>query len=331
MVLLTILAVFPTTGWAQGRFNLFPSIAVNGVYDDNLFYSIDDPTQELYARLTPSLALNYGVTRSLTINSSYSFDAEVFPNNADLNRAFARQRAMAGLQHRINRLTNWSFFANYTNTNTPRDLLPDAGLDFRRRSATAYNGIFTFDRQLARRDTLNVNYTIRRVEYTVSDTLTQILSFGWTHQFSPRTGISLSAGPNFTEGLRSAFVSASFDQRFPRTTVSATFSRRQNPIPSLARLVLTESLVGSVTQRLTRNLQLSIAPGVSRNSRDGLKVYVYRMNFTLTYPVNRMVSLSYSYRGSYQDGTFNILATDESVTRNEMLFGITIGLVQPII
>lgn len=91
LVLALLLTLLPAAVRAQGRTEVQPSITSGLVFDNNLFFT-ENRIDDLIWRVTPAIT----VTRDTPFGSflgRYSFDAERYLDQTDLNTPFARQDA----------------------------------------------------------------------------------------------------------------------------------------------------------------------------------------------------------------------------------------------
>lgn len=106
---------------AEGFF-LEPSVSLFGVYDDNLLFDTEDEQSDFFGRLTPAVEAGFESER-FTIIGNYTFDAENYADHSDLNSSLARRLANVNMTYLPNRRLTLNLDADYTNTNTPADLL----------------------------------------------------------------------------------------------------------------------------------------------------------------------------------------------------------------
>lgn len=106
---------------ANGKFYVIPSVATYAVHDDNIFFTLTNETEDFIARVTPSLELGYETDQWIT-KASYTFDAEAYHENTDLNSAHARSFADLELRYLASQRLTLSLDADYINTDTPVDL-----------------------------------------------------------------------------------------------------------------------------------------------------------------------------------------------------------------
>lgn len=106
---------------ATPGFFVIPSVSVDELYDDNLFYASEDEQSDFITRVSPALELGHE-SDTLSWSGRYRFDAEAYARETELNSAQVREFADVEVEYLpTNRLT-LSAGADYTETDTPSDL-----------------------------------------------------------------------------------------------------------------------------------------------------------------------------------------------------------------
>jgi len=119
--LLAIVMAAEATGCATPGYFAVPSVSVEEVYDDNLFFASEDKQSDFITRVSPALEAGYEAD-TLSLSGQYRFDAEAYARENELNSAQVRQFADVEVEYLpTNRLT-LSAVADYTKTDTPSDL-----------------------------------------------------------------------------------------------------------------------------------------------------------------------------------------------------------------
>ena len=109
------------TGCATQGFFAIPSVSVDEVYDDNLFFASEEKQSDFITRVSPELEVGYEA-ETLKFSGRYRFDAEAYAEETALNSSHVRQFADMDVEYLpTNRLT-LSAAADYTKTDTPLDL-----------------------------------------------------------------------------------------------------------------------------------------------------------------------------------------------------------------
>lgn len=321
----------PGNTHAQGRFTVTPSLTVSAVYDDNIFFTREEPVADWYSRYTPALGLDFRATRDLTLSGSYSFDGEVYPNQPELDRFFMRQRANAGFVYRLSQRSSFNFGVLYAETHTSRDLLEDSGLDLGRRQTERGSINAGMTRRLSGKDTLGVGYRFDGLLWAQEEaTQAHLLNITWSRNLTPRTSFTLAAGPRYAEGLTNANIRASIQWSSTRGGMGLAYFRGRNSIPSsTSPQVDSDSLAAQFSYRVAPSLSVSAAPGVYRNGRiddPDETVLSYNLNLSARYSFTRWLSFVTTYIGRYQD-RFIVGPTDQNdyFLHNMVVLGMTFG------
>lgn len=119
--MLAMVFAMHATACVTPGYYVVPSVSVDELYDDNLFFSSQDERSDFITRVSPALEVGHE-SDTLTWSGRYRFDAEAYARETELNSAQVRQFADAQVEYLpTNRLT-LSAGADYTKTDTPLDL-----------------------------------------------------------------------------------------------------------------------------------------------------------------------------------------------------------------
>lgn len=120
LMLAMVVAMLAMACATPGYF-VVPSVSVEEVYDDNVFYASEDEQSDFITRVSPALEVGHE-SDTLSWSGRYRFDAEAYVRETDLNSARVREFADVEVEYLpTNRLT-LSAAAGYTETDTPSDL-----------------------------------------------------------------------------------------------------------------------------------------------------------------------------------------------------------------
>lgn len=98
-----------------------PSVSVDAVYDDNLFFASENKESDVIARVSPAIELGYE-SDTLTFAGRYRFDAEAYADHSELNDNKVRSFAGLDVEYRPTSRLSLGAAADYTQTDTPFDL-----------------------------------------------------------------------------------------------------------------------------------------------------------------------------------------------------------------
>lgn len=107
--------------FAQSGYFVVPLIAVEGVYDDNIFFDTDDASSDFIWRVSPQLDVGYE-SATLSWLLSYRNDAEWYQDFSELDSSTARGFGLGTIEYQPNR--RWTFRGDteYIETNSAQDL-----------------------------------------------------------------------------------------------------------------------------------------------------------------------------------------------------------------
>ena len=128
----TLMAIFmaaQATGCATPGYFAIPSVSVDEVYDDNLFFASENKQSDLITRVSPALEAGYE-SDTLSLSGRYRFDAEAYARESELNSSHVRQFADVSVEYLPTSRLTLSGVADYIKTDTPLDLtiIPGASI-----------------------------------------------------------------------------------------------------------------------------------------------------------------------------------------------------------
>ncbi|MBI2827637.1 MAG: hypothetical protein HYX77_00005 [Acidobacteria bacterium] len=354
-LVLPVGAFTPTVVLAQTGFYLIPAFSAAEVYDDNLFAAPSHREADFISRLSPGIQAGYR-TAPLTLEGRYSFDAEIYARHPELNDAQVRQATSIDFRYLPTRAVTLSAGVAYSETHVPRELNVETGLATGRVRAyrlsfspsiayrfdprTAGTGGYTFtkdevaggistlthtlnlglDRRITARDIGHFTYQLRRSIFEeVNTTTSQAFTLGWTREVTPRTSLTLRAGPRFTGGSTDPELSASIRQRLEQGDLSLTYSRSQAAVLGQAGTTITDSWSAMATYRPLRSLEIRGGPSFLRSTRTGTVAEVLRGNLDASYAITPWLALVGSYQFSLQQGRLDPGGRGEDILQNVFL------------
>ncbi|MBI3301112.1 MAG: outer membrane beta-barrel protein [Deltaproteobacteria bacterium] len=238
------------------------------------------------------------------------------------------------LTYRLSALTTVSGGYGFTRNERSGETNNDGTTGTTNKTHTADLGL---DRQLSARDTATVSYIFRRflssgdmrqgVVGTNENETSHAVVMGWIHQLSTLSALMLRGGPRFSRGSVAPEVEGSIAREFHRGQVSFMYGRTQNTVVGRSGAVSTESFIGGVRYQLLRRLFLSADPAFYKNSSNGFKTKVYRLDINLVYQFNQWLSLRGSYQFSYEDesGAASSVARRRERYRNMVLLELSVA------
>jgi hypothetical protein len=346
---------------AGDRFEIVPSLLLQGVTDNNLNASFDDPISDRITRVTPALTLRLDSSR-LRIAGGYSLDSERYMTHSSFDSNRARERAELGIAFDATPRLILALNGSYVDTNTLTDLNADTALAGSRArgrrftfgpsanirlspqttaaisasssSTNVVNGVgmrvenedARLDRWTTSRDRLSLAYTHNRLMFSgaAGQTVdTHVMIGEWIHHFSARDRLMLQAGPRVTGSSRSLDAAGSFTHTFRITSIGLVFSRSQATLIGYAGTVQAESLLGHFSFDPNRRLSLYMNPAVFRSTHGNLTGTVTRAAFGARWAIASLLDADVSYNRDLQKGAIDTFRGDEQLSHSTISIGLS--------
>ncbi|MGH9435565.1 MAG: hypothetical protein ACRD06_06165 [Terriglobia bacterium] len=330
-----------TTAPVQGGFTATPFVSLSTTYDDNLFLSTTNRQSDTILSVAPGALLDYH-SRRTDFNLLYSFSADKFFHHSDLDSLVDEQQGTIGLHHQFTRRLELGFTGGYFVTHSPGQLSPESGLIVGRNRATnttlqpelAYDLSATSSmrlsylrswRNIATGDKVQIGtaaaaytnrfsernaiqFTLQNVSYNFSNDgspTSNILTAGWTHDFSPTTSITLGGGPRVTEGNVKPEVLASLNYASRRTTFALTYQRTQTVVIGETEPLETRSISAAFGFTPARHFTIGFSPSYHRNNGASITAKGWNLGFYTWYRFAPAWSLGLTYSYEHQRETVN--------------------------
>jgi len=166
----------------------------------------------------------------------------------------------------------------------------------------------------------------------------------WTQAFTPFLTADVIAGPRLAQTVP-AVINATTStpvewQRQPELLASLTYRRNSERFTiaygrtqtigfGASGFIDTESVEGRAIWTVKRRLELSVRPGVYRNSLATQRANTYRLDTTGRFMISSWMSLDGAFTHRYQDralalADFAVTSIDRSRTRTRLAFGVTV-------
>ncbi|HEX4299529.1 MAG TPA: hypothetical protein VH327_01530 [Gammaproteobacteria bacterium] len=354
-VLLLSLAMAPDSR-ADTATYLSPSIAVGGVYDDNVFLSSADRQSDEILRISPAVEAGYG-SEALSIAGYYTFDAERYRHHPELNGNTVRRNAALNLDYLFTQRLTFSLDTNYTSTETPSELDPALSLGLGRVHATyitiapslgyafdeltygrigyahdvetlatapqtySDTGTLGLEHHFTARDAGDFNFADTRYNFGPNDVVSsQVATVGWTHFLALTSSFSFAAGPRRTEGVNSLDYSGGLNFILDSGTFSVTYARSQAALIGEFVPADTRSLIAKLDYNYSQSLEFYVAPSLSSDTVAAARATLYRMDVSFNYRLTRVTSLVGSYEYSLQRGL--LTGVDSKILNNVVYIGL---------
>lgn len=346
---------------------LAPSLAVGGVYDDNLFLTPSDSTvarqSDEILRVSPALEGGYG-SESLTVGGYYTFDAERYRHFKDLDGNTVRRNAAFDFNYLATPRLDIATQADYTSTETPSELdvtnlsvgrahavymtvTPSVGYAFDELTygrvgytygleelASAPNntstetGTLGFEHRFDPRDTFDFNFAATRYDFGPNDQIdSRVATLGWTRQLTELTSVSASIGPRRTADSNSVDYSAAVHMLLDAGTFDAAYSHTETALIGEFQPAEAQSLSMKWDYYSGNDLEFYVVPSFSRESIGTAVAKLYRVAVSFNYRLSRVTSLVGSYEYSRQQGL--LTGADTRIMNNVVYVGLEFAMPVP--
>ena len=298
----------------RGAF-MVPMLTVAEALDDNILFT-QFPESDRVTRVTLGAETGYRST-PFTIDLQAARSADFFELHPEFNTGRGRTVAQLATTALPTRSLTLSMFACYLDTMTPSELNLNSGLTVGRSLATRVSaapafeyrlgsrssmtgafpvahdtidgriadtmtGVAELSRRITRRDGLSLRYEHRwfhfyggpRTERSTAD----VVMLGWLGEVSDRTILLLRAGPRYAKGAFTAEILATMKRRINRGLLTLTYSKSQSTTLGKTGALDTQSVVGTLAMRVTRNIEIASGPGIYYNSLRGQRLAAMRLN-----------------------------------------------------
>jgi hypothetical protein len=343
---------------AGGWFRLSPSLTVGQAHDDNVFSSSTDPQGDWITRADPGLSGEYRAP-ALWVTGRYSFGAERFRENPELNRVLARQEGGFNIEGDASPRVKLNARGAYAQTYTPADLVLAGGLDLGRvrterldtgagltwRTGTQSEAIFDYgfihdqvagglglggdahtarvrlERKATARDTLRAGYALRRFSWSGGAGLdSHVVTVGWTREVGPRTRMGLSVGPRLASG-RPVELEAEASLRIGLRggELAVTGAQTETRVVGIAEPAVTQDAAVHLGVEPSRHWRLGLEAGLYRTRFTEGSVLVHRLGFDVAWRVAPWLSLEVVPRWTHQ-ATGSGVAAFRDLDRRVLLF-----------
>jgi len=335
----------PTAGFAQDRqLSTNVSASISQIYDANLFAAPSPvkPQSDQITRVGPVFTLDYRA-HTLTTTARYELQAERYLEHPDLTSATAHQDAAFGVRYLPSKLLNIGVDAGYVRTQTPSELNVDSQLTFGRAPAervsvmatasykwskiTTLTGEYVFGKDSligvmsnashrprvgvlhseGARDRYRVDYEFRDFETGVDGwSSSHVLTAGWTHELTKRTGVDVAAGPRLSDGSIRPEVSAAVRYRASGdSSYSLRYSSTEMTTFGEAGPIAVQRVALGAHYRAARWCALTVSPAFTTSVRGDAQVTVYAVDVESVFDLTRRLSLVGWGRAGHQHGTLS--------------------------
>ncbi len=352
---------WPAVALAQTRYSFTPSVAIGGLYDDNVFETPTQPRSDWLVRVSPALA---GSLRSpkLDLSGFVSVDMERYARYKQLDSLQARKSAGLNAVYRPTQRLSLDMVGDYDESNTPGELTTAGGLLLGREGAKIYvlqpsltyrvtrltTATASFAvlheslqtgfegsersarlggaRRITERSTLLLSLQDSRFEFTgtarVFDSRTVLA--GWKYELAPNATLKLQAGARDTDGRYSADARAMVDGKTPHTAWALDLRRTVGTLLGVVGPVDENTATASFAYWPTRALSFEVLPAYLSERTTGTNLSVRELQLRVSYRIDRRVSVVGWDQFDEQDGVLGG-SRHERISQNMVFVGFVLN------
>jgi hypothetical protein len=161
-------------------------------------------------------------------------------------------------------------------------------------------------RRTGQRNAYRVEYQVRNSAFNDgSSSRSHVVTAGWTHAITPRTGFEIAAGPRVNAGSVRPEISAVLRRQLSRGELSAAYASTEMTTIGEHGTINVDRIGLSGSFRPARRLSVTATPSWSRSSRGHERVPVYVLDVESAFETTRRLSLVAWARIGRQDGTLS--------------------------
>jgi hypothetical protein len=331
----------PASAAAQAETYIRMSFTAAQIYDGNLFATPASlgPQADHISRFGPALEAGY-FSLPLEIAARYEIQAERYVTHTDLNEHVAHQDLTLSLRYRPTPRIALQADASYIATQTPGEFNIDSQLGVGRAAAerVAASSTLTYkwsdvtdvtfehmfgrdalvggitsamhrsrvgvQRETGLRNTYRADYHVRHVGFDAGTAVvSHVITAGWSHAITPRTGFEITVGPRVTGGTIRPEMSTVLRRQLSRGDVSFGYSRTEVTAFGERGTIDVHRVAATGRYRPWRRLLLTATPAFTRSARAQRQVPVYTLDLESVVAATHRLSVVAWGRLGRQDGT----------------------------
>jgi hypothetical protein len=330
------------------------------LFDDNLFWE-SEGIADFFIRITPAVIAQHR-SATLTVLSSYTFDAERYIQQHAVSTPMARQRAHVSATGKPNGTTTWLVEGAFATTTTPVDFNLSTGLAPGRYHARSWDSRAEFTRALSQKTALRAEYALAvqvvpdfadidtngidvAVERRISEQdsvsfrgLFERFGFdpgatiyseaglvGYARQLAPHVSASVEAGPRYTLGSFQPEVVAKLTLEGARTRLLVDYTATQTTAVGVFRTIDVQRYQARVTHRLSQRAEAGVRGTVFLNQLGSQTSRVTRIAAEVQGPITGRVLYAIGYSTDLLRGDlYRGPAYDQAFTRNVVSVGLAL-------
>jgi hypothetical protein len=274
------------------------SLTGAAVYDDNIYFERRDPTGGAVIRFRPSATGTYRANPDVSLEASYSFDADYYPSQPELSDAFASHGGALNARLRVGERTSFNAGVQGGQSATAGDLFGTWGLELGRVKGTTWGAHAGVTRQVARAGSVSADYSYQTVTF----------------------------------GENVADATASLQYRLQHGSLSVGYGRSRYPAPG--HDVDTDSVMVGGQVQLSPTVELSASPGFywhRYGDGPGGEGRAFRFTTTGGWQARPNLAVRLTYQHVRQDSRPGQLALSSLpwIERNLLALSVSVGMGRP--
>jgi hypothetical protein len=156
------------------------------------------------------------------------------------------------------------------------------------------------------RNAYRFDYESRNFETGVRAwSISHVMTAGWTHEFTTRSGFDLTAGPRFSEGALRPEISAALRHQASRGDYSIRYTSTELTSFGEPGAIDVHRISIAARYRPARTLSVTAAPAVTANVRNNNRVTVVALDVQSTFELSKRLSIVGWGRAGRQHGTLS--------------------------
>lgn len=171
-------------------------------------------------------------------------------------------------------------------------------------TSAAHRSRVGVQRQIGVRNTYRADYHVRHVGFDAgAPVVSHVITGGWIHEITPRTGVEITVGPRVTDGTIRPEVSTVLRRQLSRGDVSFGYSRTELTAFGERGTIDVHRVAATGRYRPWRRLLLTATPAFTRSARAQRQVPVYTLDLESVVAATHRLSVVAWGRLGRQDGT----------------------------
>jgi hypothetical protein len=343
-----------------------PSLMAALARDDNVFFRRENPQQDTILRLSPAFETGYR-SAPTAFNAYYTLDAHRYDRFPELDDDRVREHGELNFSRTASPRLTLTADASYTATEVPGELDARSGLELGRVHAerlyfspgaiyrfdrlTVGHASYSFnrddvedrigsdshvlalqiDRMRNRRDTLSFGYRAESYDFEDGGRVDMhVFLAGGTRRFTPRTSLTLLAGPRFWEDGGDGDneidpeATATLRHAFTRGDFSLSYARSQTTVIGATGTAATQRLHAALTYPFGKDVGLRVESGFVSSQLRGLEADAVVGDIEIAWRLDDRLTLVGAWEFNSQRGSV-VTPLHGTIDRNVFWIGLVLA------